>query len=311
MEEEMKFQLIDYSKQQLLNAPNENEPLLSLPEACEVTILEENFETGFAKVKTILDGEEIQGFLPLEELAPASDINAPTHSGLCGVNRPNPKKWRIRVTQTWSRTYPLNDPQMPRRIKGDPSNTRVKELGRIINYLKVNSSNSERYVPTKKYTYCNIYAYDYAYLANAWLPRVWWTEKAIKEILSGKKVVPRYTLNPKTDTLRELRANGLFKWFNDYGVECNWRKVDNYDELQDAAQNGEVGVIVAATKDPDESGHITLVVPETATHKAKRNRAGKVTAPLQSQAGRTNRKYFDSNWEKGTQFRGYSYWVHP
>ena len=46
--------------------------------------------------------------------------------------------------------------------------------------------------------------------------------------------------------------------------------------------------------------------------KAKRDAAGEVTAPLQSQAGRNNFRYGTGglNWWKGDQFAESAFWIH-
>ncbi len=297
---EMKYKLIDASNEFLLETEDETARVEFLPEDSEFVVLADNVDTGFSRIRAILNGTAIVGLIPTEEITPATDENLEPESNLCGVNRPNTRNMAIRISQTWSRTYPLNDPNMPRRDGSNP----VSDLGKIINYLKVESS--KRFEPVRHgNTFCNIYAFDYAYLANAWLPRMWWTGRAIRKLRAGQTVVPKYG-----STISEMSANKLYDWFEEYAEECGWREVETYDELQDGANQGEVGIIVAAHKVSSRSGHITAVVPETSSHKAQRDGSGKVTAPLQSQAGRVNRKYFSSNWEKGNSYRGFSYWLH-
>ena len=54
------------------------------------------------------------------------------------------------------------------------------------------------------------------------------------------------------------------------------------------------------------------MVPETNDKKAKRNSAGDVTAPLQSQAGATNFRYGTGkpDWWKAAQFAESAFWLH-
>ena len=75
---------------------------------------------------------------------------------------------------------------------------------------------------------------------------------------------------------------------------------------------GAIGVIVARRKNDGLSGHIAMVVPETSGKSANRDAAGEVTAPLQSQAGRTNfrRGTGAANWWKGNQFAESAFWIH-
>jgi len=53
-------------------------------------------------------------------------------------------------------------------------------------------------------------------------------------------------------------------------------------------------------------------VPETETERAKRDAAGEVIAPLQSQAGAINFRYGTGrlNWWRGNQFAEAAFWLH-
>ena len=61
-----------------------------------------------------------------------------------------------------------------------------------------------------------------------------------------------------------------------------------------------------------KSGHIVMVVPETDTDQAKRDSAGEVVAPLQSQAGARNVRVGTGapNWWKSEQFADSAFWIH-
>jgi hypothetical protein len=82
--------------------------------------------------------------------------------------------------------------------------------------------------------------------------------------------------------------------------------------LQTEVNLGAIGIIVARRKEDGKSGHILAVVPETEEFRAKRNAAGEVIAPLQSQAGATNFKYGSGklNWWNGDQFAESAFWIH-
>ena len=71
-------------------------------------------------------------------------------------------------------------------------------------------------------------------------------------------------------------------------------------------------MIVARRKDEGRSGHIVAVVPETATESAKRDATGKVTMPLQSQAGSVNFRYGRSmpDWWSDAKFAEFAFWMH-
>ena len=163
-----------------------------------------------------------------------------------------------------------------------------------------------RYRPTGP-TYCNIYAYDFCTLAGVYLPRVWWTSRAIERLRAGEKVEPAYLA-----TVDEMRANALYRWLSDYGADYGWRQTGTLSKLQDVANAGGIGIICARNTVEGRSGHIVMVVPETDTHRAGRDASGSVTAPLQSQAGRRNFKYGVSrpNWWLGDDFAASGFWVH-
>ena len=69
-------------------------------------------------------------------------------------------------------------------------------------------------------TWCNIYATDYCYLAGLYLPRVWWTAKALAAIVQGNTPPVAYD-----QTVRETRADDLYQWLLDSGAQFGWRRV--------------------------------------------------------------------------------------
>jgi hypothetical protein len=109
-----------------------------------------------------------------------------------------------------------------------------------------------------------------------------------------------------------MRANDLFRWLRDFGERFGWRQTGTLSKLQQAADQGAIGLIVARRKQDGKSGHIVAVVPETETERAKRNATGEVTHPLQSQAGAVNFRYGTSslNWWQNAQFAESAFWVH-
>jgi hypothetical protein len=185
----------------------------------------------------------------------------------------------INRTQTETRAFPLNENNMP---KGDGT---VNGIRKIIDFLAVDKS--ARYKPGVS-TYCNIYAYDYAYLMGAYLPRVFWTPEALKN-LNFEPVYGR--------TLQEMSANALYEWFPSRGSQFGWREV-NVTEAQRQANQGKCVIMVAANKNRSKSGHIVAVVPETDTVKSV-GAGGIIIYPVMSQAGRVNKRYFCSKWWDG------------
>ena len=139
------------------------------------------------------------------------------------------------------------------------------------------------------------------------MPRVWWSQTALIDLAQGKTVQP---LCGKT--IDELRANDLFLWLRDFGLNFGWRQTGTLTKLQTEVNQGALGLIEARRVDNGKPGHIVAVVPETNTQKAKRDSTGEVIAPLQSQAGSTNFRYGTGKleWWKGTQFAESAFWLH-
>src|SRR5215204_4704191 len=76
-----------------------------------------------------------------------------------------------------------------------------------------------------------------------------------------------------------MRANDLFRWLRDCGVRLGGRQTGTGTKLQQEANQGVIGLIVARRKEDGKSGHIVAVVPETVDDRAKRNSAGDVAHP--------------------------------
>jgi hypothetical protein len=202
--------------------------------------------------------------------------------------------------------HSLNEPGQPSRTGATPAELRA-QIAAIVEWLASDKPAHKRYQPRDGLTFCNIYAHDFCHLAGVYLPRVWWTPKAVATLLIGAAVEPRYN-----DTIIELRANDLFRWLRDFGLQFGWRQTGSLTKLQAEVNQGALGLIVARRKEDGKSGHIVMVVPETASHSAKRSADGEVTAPLQSQAGATNFQYGTGrpDWWRGAEFAEFAYWLH-
>jgi hypothetical protein len=202
--------------------------------------------------------------------------------------------------------FPLAEPGLPRRDPHLSSPQRVAALHRIVTALDV--ERSTRYLPTNKSTYCNIYAYDYCFLAGVYLPRVWWTSKALIALSQNKAVKVQYG-----ETVQELSANALFDWLGEWGVDqpFGWRRVPDLTTLQDFVNQGRVGVVCAQRRNRSRSGHITCVLPELQGHTAQRTGAT-VTGVLQSQAGTLNKQLFTNAWwvDRSHVYAETGFWVH-
>lgn len=276
--------------------------LATLPQGQRLEKLEE-VPGGWWKVSTTLNGASLEGFIAERYVAAdaAPEPRAEGQGALVPVhleeNRTNVKR-----SGTSGRAFPLGEPGAPRRTGSTPAE-RVRQLHEIVKYLDV--EHKARYQASGT-TYCNIYAYDYCYLAGVYLPRVWWTPSALADLSAGRVVPVQYD-----KTVRELNANALFDWLRDVGAEFGWQRVADADTLQQKADAGGVSVICAQRKDLNRSGHICVVVPERPPAAAKRT-SGNVLLPLQSQAGARNFCYScgSSRWWSGEKFRAFGFWTH-
>lgn len=266
-----------------------------LPEGQRVRKVAESEAPGWWRIETDLSGVRVEGFVNSAHLAPAGIAPAPT-DGTRAAHLRSSSPVRRDASGSWA--FALNEPRQPTRDGTDPAG----DLGRIVEWLAVDRS--ERYRPRGGTTYCNIYAYDYAFLAGAYLPRVWWTSAALRELDGGKSVAARYGA-----TVTELNANALCDWFEQHGGDFGWRRTFDLDELQGAANRGEVGIVVAQRADLNRSGHIVAAVPETPAHRAVRA-GGHVDRPLQSQAGSQNFRYGGTKFWTEEKFRKHGFWLH-
>ena len=115
------------------------------------------------------------------------------------------------------------------------------------------------------------------------------------------------------DTIRELRADDLLAWLQEYGPGFGWQPVFDASALQQAADNGGVGLICADRATEGRPGHITVVVPETTALQATRDADGFVLLPVQSQAGASNSARFVGSaawWADMVTFRDRGFFVH-
>lgn len=202
--------------------------------------------------------------------------------------------------------YSLNEPGQPARGTGPDPAALKQSLIEIVKWINVEKNSNKRYQPGSNSTFCNIYAHDYCYLAGVYFPRVWWTPMALVKITKKEAVEPLYG-----NTIQEMRANDLSRWLKDFGEMFGWRQTGDLNKLQNAANTGGVALIIARRVEEGRSGHVTIVIPEVSAS-AKRDAAGNVTSPLQSQAGTTNFNMSTGkpDWWLGPQFAEHSFWIH-
>lgn len=267
-----------------------------LPEGCAVEVHERHGK--WCLVSGTLDGAPFQGWVSSKYLAPADTISFTAATRLVPVHwrESNPASTRAGAASA----SPIGEPGMPRN---DPRSAAA--MNAVIDWLGVEKS--KRYQPGGGRTYCNIYAYDVAYASGAYLPRVWWTDKAIAELEAGREVKAQYDL-----TIREMNANSLHNWLRDYGARFGWTRTFSLTDLQECANRGGVAIICARRKDLARSGHIVIVAPETAQMTANRGTDGLVTRPLQSQAGSVNfsRRVPASSWWADARFGSFVLCTH-
>jgi hypothetical protein len=294
--------------------PNSN-VIAQLPAGQMVVRLSGKRGDTFFQVETSLNGAHFVGFAAAAYLRPVKvpkaipvvtpAATAPT-AGIVAVYMPRrPGTITCRVDPAGP--HSLNESGQPQR-NAESAGERCAQLATIIDWLAVDKPAHKRYQPTGGgTTFCNVYAHDYCFLANAYLPRVWWTPGAIEQLAKGQDVELLYE-----KTIDEQRANDLFRWLRDFGPRFGWRQTGTLTKLQEAANLGGVGIIVARRKIDGKSGHIVAVVPETDDEKAKRDGTGVVTSPLQSQAGVNNFRYRTTAvpWWTGAQFADNAFWIH-
>lgn len=294
--------------------PPQANVIANLPDGQPVRAVSGKVRNGFVEVETSLNGALLRGFVAQKFLVADSAVQdiplvspsaSPPTSGIVAVSMPR-KPGMVTRRIDFAGAHSLNEANMPQRL-GDSADSLRAELAAIVDWLAVDKPAHKRYQPRDGLTFCNIYCHDYCMLAGAYLPRVWWTEKALITLSQGKPVEPLIGT-----TLREMRANDLFRWLRDFGPDFGWRQTGTLSKLQQAANQGGVALIVARRKAEGKSGHIVAVVPETAQKSARRDANGEVVAPLQSQAGARNFRMETgtANWWNGEQFAESAFWIH-
>ena len=285
-----------------------------LPDGHRVRWLTGKATDAFLEVETSLNGAHLRGFASskfLVKVAAAGEIAVVTPAttlpsvGVIAVSAPRKASTFTRRTES-ANALSLKEPDQPGRTGTTPQELR-EDLWRIIDYLAVDKASHARYRPRDGITFCNIYAHDYCALAGVYLPRVWWTQDAIERLAQGETVDARIGA-----TISEQRANDLFRWLRAFGPRFGWRQTGTLSKLQAEANLGAVALVIARRKLEGKSGHVALVVPEKNQFQARRNTAGDVIAPLQSQAGARNFRFDPgtTNWWNGEQFAESAFWVH-
>ncbi|HET6723360.1 MAG TPA: hypothetical protein VFH07_11440, partial [Chitinophagaceae bacterium] len=290
--------------------------IVALPNGHLVSLISGSPGDRWFEVETSLNGAKLRGFAASDFLelvttkAKAIPVMRPfgaePQSGIVAVFMPQ-ISGRITKRTGIAGPFSLNEPNQPSRSNTAEPSVLRKEIIKIIEWLNVERPTHKRYQPGEGKTFCNIYAHDFCYLAGVYLPRVWWTQRAIEKLARNEIVQP--LLNA---TIEEIRANGIFSWLRDFGERFGWRQTGDLTKLQNAANLGGIGLIITKRVEDGRSGRITMLVPEVDDAKARRNASGDVIAPLQSQAGAVNfnRGTGKKDWWLDAKFKDHAFWIH-
>ena len=283
-----------------------------LPDGHLVRALGEPAKNGYLKVETSVNGAHFTGFAAERflvkvqaEVPVVTPAAKPPKKGAVAAHLSR-KPGSVTRRNEPANAHSLNEPGQPGRA-GTTAPQRVAELAAIVDWLDVENPTHVRYQPRDGLTFCNIYAHDFCHLAGVYLPRVWWRGPALVLLGQGKTVEPLYDA-----TVEEVRANALLKWLDDFGPDFGWRRTSSLTTLQQEADLGAIGLVVARRVEIHRPGHIAIVVAETAQAKARRDAAGEVISPVQSQAGSANfrRRATASPWWTDAKFAENAYWLH-
>ena len=146
-------------------------------------------------------------------------------------------------TTNLQRQHCLNEAEMP---KGDGTQMALRK---ILHYLH----EADRYKKTGD-NLSGLFLYDVAYLAGAYVPRVWYSDASLSEEGIGKEV--------SDERLRELNNNDLFDWFKIYSREFGWKPVADFVTAQEYASVGNLVVIISQARNRYKHGLVSVIVPQ-------------------------------------------------
>lgn len=210
-----------------------------------------------------------------------------------------------RLDSMLDKPHPLSDTDVPYRDMTN-AETRRESIRQLIDKLDV--KHNVRYQRTPEDTYCNVYAYDFCYFSNVYLPTVWWTPESLEKVLAGEEVEPVFE-----ETVDRIYSSAIHDWLITWGPSFGWKRMTDLNEIQRKVNTeGGVGIICAKRKTVGLSGHIVPIVPETPLKKAYREN-GVVKYPLQSQAGKLNYNYFSKarkDWWNHERYSSHVFYYH-
>lgn len=295
-------------KLNLRSAPDttRNNVILVLSQGTELTKIGDSPVQGWIEVTARIVMMELRGFVAERHLGPAATafpaappVDAAGHLPRADLGaRPSAKR---SAPGSWA--YRIGEAGLPGLPSSHPGGS-VAGIAAIIDWMNPGSSAHRRWWPNGSTTYCNVYAHDVAMTAGCYLPRVWWTSSAIARLAQGQTVPVTYGT-----TVNEMRANMIFDWLEEYGTDFGWLREPDPHALQMAVNPGRLGIICAQRTDMNRPGHIQIVAPEQGDKAAKRVN-GRVTQPLQSNAGSRNFTWgqLGSTWRASASFREFGFW---
>lgn len=289
--------------------------IASLAQGTPVEALANAQAQGWVEVRVRLNGVLRQGFVSAQFLEPLPRARGrafvPSEAALVSVAVPPaylPRERRdVTRAHAGARAFPLGEAGRPKLTAKTPE-ARAKQLLDMIAWLDCEDAHHLRYRARSGAGDALTYAADYAYLAGVYLPQVWWTSAALTQMAQGQTVEANYD-----GSVRELGVNALYDWFNDQGTGFGWHPEIDPISVQEAANAGEVCLIVTRNRDPNRPGQVSLVVPEHPGCMARRDASGDVLRPVESRASGKNRRFVVPRgaWWLGSQYDSYAFWRHP
>ncbi len=256
------------------------------------------------RVSAALGATKVEGWVQKDYLLPATDDGE-----AFPVRKPLPAAHLSRQahvrTSALGRCYPLNEEIMVFR-DGTDAETRRSQLLEIARYLDPSNPDHLRYRSGVGESHAETYAYDFCCLARVYLTRVWWSGRSL--LLLGEGGLPHVV---NGNSVRELSVNTQFDWLAEFGPDYGWQRRCSVDALQEAANGGEVALIVAQHRNQNEAGHIAIVLPEDGDLVAVREE-GRVVLPLLSHAGKSPvlARVAKKDWWQADRYRDFAYWTH-
>ena len=289
--------------------------IASLAQGTPVEAIDATASNGWIGVRVRLNGVLRQGFVSAKFLEPLPRARgralAPSEVAPVSVAIPPaylPQERRdVTRAHAGARAYPLGEAGRPKLTAKTPE-SRAKQLLAMIAWLDCEDPQHQRYQARAGASDALTYTADCAYLAGAYLPQVWWTSAALTQMAQGQMVEVNYDRS-----VRELGVNALYDWFNDQGTGFGWHQEIDLISVQEAANAGEVCLIVTCNRDPNRPGQVSLVVPEHPGCMARRDASGDVLRPVESQASGKNRRFAVPRgaWWLGNRYDGHAFWRHP